>query len=197
LGDSTSNNTMTIQDIKSKLNNEEQIAFESILTKREFKTGDILIRENTIADKIFFIEHGACRSYFIKDSDEITDFFFFDGDFATDFASFCSGKPSLLNLSCIEDTVVLEMKKNDLEKLYRQSITFSEIGRLTAEFSFLVVEERMRQLHSESLEVKYNWMLKNFPLVFQRVPQYYIASFLGVKPQSLSRIRAKISGKTY
>ncbi|MFN7777107.1 MAG: Crp/Fnr family transcriptional regulator, partial [Flavobacterium sp.] len=66
-----------------------------------------------------------------------------------------------------------------------------------AEYSFLLVEERMRLLHTESLEIKYNWMLKNFPMVFQRVPQYYIASFLGVKPQSLSRIRAKISGKKY
>lgn len=188
---------MTIQDIKSRLNNEELVAFEAILTKREFKTGDILIRENTIADKIFFIEHGASRSYFIKDGEEITDFFFFDGDFATDFASFCSGKPSVLNLSCMEDSTLLEMKKTDLEKLYKQSIAFSEIGRLTAEYSFLMVEERMRMLHTESLETKYNWMLKNFPLVFQRVPQYYIASFLGVKPQSLSRIRAKISGKTY
>jgi len=188
---------MTIQEIKSKLNYEEQVAFDSIIAKREIKKGDFLIKENTIADKIFFIERGACRSYFIKDGEDITDFFFFDGDFASDFASFYSGNPSLLNLSCIEDTVVLEMKKNDLEKLYSQSITFSEIGRLTAEFSFILVEERMRLLHTESLEVRYNWMIKNFPLVFQRVPQYYIASFLGVKPQSLSRIRAKLSGKTY
>ena len=104
---------MTIQEIKSKLNYEEQVAFDSIIAKREIKKGDFLIKENTIADKIFFIERGACRSYFIKDGEDITDFFFFDGDFASDFASFYSGNPSLLNLSCIEDTVVLEMKKND------------------------------------------------------------------------------------
>ena len=188
---------MTLKDIYTILNPEEQVAFNSIQTKRELKPGEFLIKENTIADKLFFIERGACRSYFIKDGVEITDFFFFDGDFASDFASFYADKPSLLNLCCLEDTTVLEWRKIDLLNLYKHSIKFSEIGRISAEFSFLLVEERMRLLHTESLEIKYKWMLKNFPMVFQRVPQYYIASFLGVKPQSLSRIRAKISGKKY
>jgi len=191
------NNTMTLNDIHKILNPDEQVAFNSILTKRELKAGEFLIKENTIANKLFFIERGACRSYFIKDGEDVTDFFFFDGGFASDFASFYADKPSLLNLCCLEDTTVLEWEKIDLLNLYKHNIKFSEIGRLSAEYSFLLVEERMRLLHTESLEIKYNWMLKNFPMVFQRVPQYYIASFLGVKPQSLSRIRAKISGKKY
>ena len=130
-----------------------------------------------------------------RTGEDITDFFFFENSFATDFASFYGNKPSLLNLACQEDTITSEIKKEDLDNLYRQNINFSEIGRITAEYAFLLIEDRMRLLHTESLETKYQWMMDNFPLVFQRVPQYHIASFLGVKPQSLSRIRAKIDRK--
>lgn len=186
-----------IKYILEQLSEDEKETFNALLVRKEFKSGDMLIKEGSVANRIFLIKNGACRSYFIKDGDDITDFFFFEHSFATDFASYCSNKPSLLNLACLEDTVALELKKADLEGLYKSSLKFSEIGRLMAEYSFIQIEERMRLLHTENLEIKYNWMLENFPSVFQRVPQYYIASFLGVKPQSLSRIRAKISGKIY
>lgn len=186
-----------VQTVFNKLTALEKDTFNRILNKIEFKKNDVLIEENTIANKIFLIEKGSCRSFFIKDGNDITDFFFFENSFATDFASYCGNKPSQLNLICLEDSVVYEIKKTDLEQLYTTSIAFSEVGRVMAEYSFLQIEERMRLLHTESLETKYNWMLQNFPSIFQRVNQYHIASFLGVKPQSLSRIRAKISGKNY
>jgi CRP/FNR family transcriptional regulator, anaerobic regulatory protein len=183
--------------IPSKLSEPDKLRFQSILYRKQFLKGTILIKENTVADKMFAIIVGACRSYFIKDGEEITDFFFFENSFATDFASLCSGKPSTLILECIEDTTVDVIHKKDLEELYSTYHTFSEVGRMMAEYSYLQIEERMRLLHTESLEIRYNWMMENFPEIFNRVPQHYIATYLGVKPQSLSRIRAKISGKTY
>jgi CRP/FNR family transcriptional regulator, anaerobic regulatory protein len=171
--------------------------FNGLLKHASYAKGSVLIAEQTVADKLFFIEKGACRSYFLKEGEEITDFFFFEKSFATDFASFCSQKPSSLILECIEDCQVTVIHKKDLENLYTTNHAFSEIGRQMAEYSYLQIEERMRLLHTESLEIKYNWMLTHFPEIFQRVPQHYIATYLGVKPQSLSRIRAKISGKTY
>jgi CRP/FNR family transcriptional regulator, anaerobic regulatory protein len=186
-----------IDIVAQKLSASDKEHFISLLERKEFSKGAILIQENTIADKIFVLLKGACRSYFIKDGEEITDFFFFENSFATDFASLCSNKPSTLILDCIEDCEVDIIHKKDLDNLYSKSHSFSEIGRMMAEYSYLQIEERMRLLHTESLEIKYNWMLKNFPEIFQRVPQHYIATYLGVKPQSLSRIRAKISGKPY
>lgn len=183
--------------ILQKLSLNEKETILSLLQRKEYLKGEILIKEGAHADKVFIIISGACRSYFIKNGEDITDFFFLENSFATDFASFCSHIPTTLILECIEDCVVDIICRKDLELLYQQSHTFSEMGRLMAEYSYLQIEERMRLLHTESLEIKYNWMLKNFPHIFQRVPQHYIATYLGVKPQSLSRIRAKISGKTY
>ncbi|MGL4631943.1 MAG: Crp/Fnr family transcriptional regulator [Leadbetterella sp.] len=188
---------MIIGELFKSLSTEEKQILDNLLIKKEYPAGHILIKEGSIATKHYLIEKGYCRSYFIKDGEDITDFFYFENSFASDFASFCSKLPSLLNLVCEEPTTLYELNKTDLEKLYSENLRFSEIGRITAEYSFLEVEERMRLLHTESLEVKYNWMLEKFPSVFQRVPQYQIATFLGAKPQSLSRIRAKIAGKIY
>lgn len=188
---------MNFENIIKELSDQDKGVFQALLKKKEFPQGHILIKEGSIASKHYLIESGYCRSYFIDNGNDITDFFFFENSFATDFASFCSNQPSKLNLVCEEPTKLFEIHKNDLEKLYRTNLHFSEIGRLMAEYSFIQVEERMRLLHTENLEIKYKWMLQKFPTVFQRVPQYHIASFLGAKPQSLSRIRAKISGKNY
>jgi CRP/FNR family transcriptional regulator, anaerobic regulatory protein len=186
-----------IEFIFQKLTKEDKDLFDSLLNRSKFQKGTILIKENTVADKMFYIVKGACRSYFIKDGEPITDFFFFENSFATDFASWCSNKPSTLILECIEDCELDSIHKKDLEKLYATNHAFSEIGRIMAEYSYLEIEERMRLLHTESLEIKYYWMIQNFPQIFQRVPQHFIATYLGVKPQSLSRLRAKLSGKSY
>lgn len=188
---------MIIEDLINALSTQDKAIFDAPWVRHEFKKNDLLQVEGKIVNNLFLIEKGYCRSYFIKDGYDITDFFFFENSFATDFASFYSNKPSILNLVCEEDVTLLEIKKEDLEKLYQQNIKFSEVGRITAEYAFMLVEERMHLLHTESLEIKYQWMLDRFPSIFQRVPQYHVASFLGVKPQSLSRIRAKIAGKIY
>jgi CRP/FNR family transcriptional regulator, anaerobic regulatory protein len=188
---------MNINDLINNFTEEERQTFEALFQRKTYPNGHIVLKEGQIANKLYLIEKGSFRSFFIKDGNDITDFFFFENSFATDFASFYGNKPSLLNLVCQEEVEVLEVKKSDLLAFYQTNIKFNEIGRITAEYAFLLIEERLRLLHTESLEVKYNWMIANFPFVFQRVPQYHIASFLGVKPQSLSRIRAKIAGKIY
>jgi CRP-like cAMP-binding protein len=180
-----------------KLLQEQQQQVNAIATLTSFEKGKILVPEGKIAGHLYAIQQGYCRSFFYKEGEDITDFFFFEHSFATDFASLYNEIPSRLNLVCEEEVTALVIPKAKLEELYQTNLALSEIGRLTAEYAFSVVEERMRLLHTENLETKYKWMIRNFPELFQRVPQHHIASYLGVKPQSLSRIRAKISGKIY
>lgn len=183
---------MNLRDIFANLSPQEQGAFRGIMQEKTFAKSDILIGEGQVATSMYYLMRGACRSFFYKDGEDITDFFFFDHEFASDFASFYSGKPSLLNLEALEDTVVFEIRREDLLRLYQQSPGLASYGRITAEYAFLLIEERMRLLHSESLETRYRWLLDRFPAIFQRVPQYQIASYLGVKPESLSRIQKQI-----
>ncbi|MEM9674932.1 MAG: hypothetical protein ACFB15_02595 [Cyclobacteriaceae bacterium] len=92
----------------------------------------------------------------------------------------------------MEDSQVVQIRRNDLLSLAQQDQLFETFGRVQAEMAFVEIEERMRLLHHESLEARFRWMIRKFPQVFQRVPQYYIASYLGVKPESLSRIKKTI-----
>jgi CRP-like cAMP-binding protein len=141
---------------------------------------------------MYYIKNGALRSFFYKYGENISDFFFFENSFASDFASFYSGKPSSFNLECLEDVVALQINREDLLILGEKHPIFERYGRIAAEYAFLLVEERMQLLHTGDLETRFRWMMKNFPAIFMRVPQYQIASYLGVKPESLSRIKSRI-----
>lgn len=182
----------TLFDIFSSLSQQELNAFRGVMTQREVEKGTILIKEGQIAEKMFYLMKGGCRSFFYKDGNDITDFFFVEHEFASDYASFYSGKPSLLNLECFEDSTVFEIKRADLLNLYKMSPKLAEYGRVTAEQAFVQIEVRMRLLHTEDIQTKYNWLLERFPNIIQRVPQYQIASYLGVKPESLSRIKKQL-----
>ena len=187
---------MTLSDILANLTPEEATAFQEITQERHFKKGTVLVEEGQTARSMFYLQKGALRSYFYKDGNDITDFFFFEHDFATDFASFYGNKPALLYLACMEDTIALEIKGSDLNELRESYPVYEKIGRITAEYAFLIVEERMRLLHTEDLETKFRWFMDKFPAIFLRAPQYHLASYLGVKPATLSRMKAKI-GKQF
>lgn len=183
---------MKLSDIFVHLKPEESRLFQALLKEKTFPKGHILIKEGQIATYMFYITQGVLRSFFYKNGENITDYFFFEEDFASDFASYYSEKASLLNLECLEDTTAFQINRQDLLELSAQYPIFEHFGRVSAEYAFLQVEERMRLLHTEDLETKFRWMMEKFPAIFLRVPQYHIASYLGVKPESLSRIKRKI-----
>jgi len=183
---------MNLDDIFSQLNQDEILLFQSIMKEVSFKKGSVIIKEGQVASNMYYIKNGALRSFFYKYGENISDFFFFENSFASDFASFYSGKPSSFNLECLEDVVALQINREDLLILGEKHPIFERYGRIAAEYAFLLVEERMQLLHTGDLETRFRWMMKNFPAIFMRVPQYQIASYLGVKPESLSRIKSRI-----
>ncbi|MFN7435177.1 MAG: Crp/Fnr family transcriptional regulator [Bacteroidota bacterium] len=183
---------MNLDDILSQLNPDEISLFQTIMKEVAFEKGSIIIKEGQVASHMYYIKKGALRSFFYKDGENVSDFFFFENSFASDFASFYSGKPSSLNLECLEDVSALQINRADLSALGEKYPIFERHGRIAAEYAFLLVEERMRLLHTGDLETRFRWMMKNFPTIFMRVPQYQIASYLGAKPESLSRIKARI-----
>ena len=160
------------------------------LKKKEF-----LLQDDKVCNFIAFISIDSFRQFHIKDGVEKTCDISFENAWITDFQSFTSGTAGIMNLQAMEDSTVFLIKKQDLFKLYRECNKYETFGRLMAEQVAQRATEIAMSLSSDKPEERFQNLIKKQPDLFQRVPQKYIANFLGISPESLSRIRNRISHK--
>ena len=186
--------TKIIQSIKSiaSLNEEEEIAFLSILEVRLFKKKEFLLQEGKICNKITFVNNGIMRLFYTVEGAENTIQFFFSDSWYTDYASFLTGSPTIENMQALEECEVVQFNKDDLYKLYDSMPIFEKVGRVFAENAYLSISQLNQMKTNEEPEVRYINLLKTRPELVQQIPQHYIASYLGIKPETLSRIRKRI-----
>jgi CRP/FNR family transcriptional regulator, anaerobic regulatory protein len=175
-----------------KLTEEETQLFLSEGQTKRIEAGKVFINEGEIFDRLFFIHSGIIRSFRLIDGDDYSFFFFADGEFAIDFESYLMNKPTLLFFETLTECTVTEYKKVVLESLFEKIPRLEKLGRWIVERCYLDVHERLKQFQVDDLETRYLKLINKNPKLFQTVPLYHIASYLGVKPQSLSRIRAKL-----
>jgi CRP/FNR family transcriptional regulator, anaerobic regulatory protein len=170
----------------------EAEAFSKAFTLRKLKRKEILLHEGEVCRYTAFILKGCLRYFYNVEGQEHTGQFFFENSWYTDYESFLSEKPSKQNIEALEKTEILLLQKKDLEKLYETYPKFERFGRLMAENAYLGVRKKNENLVNLSPEDRYLKLVKERPKVIERVAQHYIASFLGIQPQSLSRIRKRI-----
>jgi CRP/FNR family transcriptional regulator, anaerobic regulatory protein len=188
---------MTNQIIKSikslvPLNSDEEGAFLQILEVKSFKKKEFLLQEGQVCNKVTFINSGCMRLFYNVEGVENTVQFFFGDSWYTDYASFLTGRRTIENMQALQVSEVVQFKKEDLYKLYNQFPTFDRVGRVMAENAFLSLSQLNQMLTNEEPEIRYLNLLKQRPELVQQIPQHYIASYLGIKPESLSRIRKRI-----
>ena len=135
-------------------------------------------------------------NFLIKDGVEKTCDISFENSWVTDFQSFTHNTSCIMNLQAIEDTKVFIIKKENLYKLYNECSKYETFGRLMAEQVAQRATEIAMSLSSDKPEERFQNLIKNQADLFQRVPQKYFATFLGISPESLSRIRNRIFKKT-
>jgi CRP/FNR family transcriptional regulator, anaerobic regulatory protein len=183
-----------IQSIKSivSLNAKEEEAFLQILEIKTFKKKEYLLQEGQICNKISFINSGSMRCFYNVEGEENTIQFFFNDSWYTEYESFLTGLPTIENMQALENCEVVQIKKNDLYKLYDAMPIFDRVGRIFAENAFLAVSQLNQMKTNEEPEIRYLNLLKTRPELAQKIPQHYIASYLGIKPETLSRIRKRI-----
>jgi CRP-like cAMP-binding protein len=145
-----------------------------------------------VCDNYYFIESGAIRYYQMKDGEEITGGFFLEGSGYTDLDSFLSNSFSKQTAQAIECSSLLFITKLDLEKLYQEVPKFERIARILTEEAFIDLRKKADNFILLDAKKRYLDLLKNRPELTRRIPQHYIASYLGIKPQSLSRIRKNL-----
>jgi len=157
------------------------------------------IRPGAICHHIAFVIHGTLRSYYVNElGNEISFLFHFNhqhlhNQFVSDYESVLAGNPSRLYIQALEDSELLLLHKNDLEQLYLKDAYWQQFGRIMNERIYLSAKKRVEDLLYFSPEKRYQNLLSENPSIFQHIPQKFIASYLGITPQSLSRIRRRIA----
>ncbi len=157
----------------------------------EFQKGDFLVQEGQVCEQLLFITEGYFRVYVLKDIDENTVHLAGANDFVSAYSSFISRSPSFEYVQAVTDAKGLAISSEDLETLYRNSPKIERVGRLILESLFVKKENRVIDFIKHTSQERYNKLLEVNPEIIFNVPLQYIASYLGVKPETLSRIRAK------
>ncbi|MBB4803959.1 CRP-like cAMP-binding protein [Flavobacterium nitrogenifigens] len=160
-----------------------------IFTKEEFPAKTLLVKENEISQNIYYVESGAARVWLNHDGKEITIQFLFEGGFIASIESIISNEKSWYTIETIEPVTVYSISTNSFKQKMEQFPHVREFYYQYIQQSLLAYQKRMVSQIKNTPEERYKELLKEFPEIIKRVPQHYIASYLGITSVSLSRIR--------
>ncbi|HSU29372.1 MAG TPA: Crp/Fnr family transcriptional regulator [Chitinophagaceae bacterium] len=164
----------------------------SKFTSKVVRKNDYLLKQGETCKDLVFVQKGCLRLYYLKDDIEVSVWFAFQHSSAIEIYSFISENPSNYFLQAIEDSEVLCLAKTELNKLYQSYPKMQEMMRNFWEDVILNLINRFTSLQKDSAEKRYLDLL-NKPAYLETIPQKYLASFIGVTPTSLSRIRKQIT----
>ncbi len=179
----------------TKLNDTEISSLRSILIKKRFRKNEIIFSEGKISNEIYFVTKGCVRLYYNVDGKDRTAFFYTEGQFICAGESYTYGVPAKENYQAIEDTDIYKFDKSSYEELMKVSSKFELIARIATENELITCQNMIASFVTKSAKERYVELLETNSDLFQRVPQQYIASFLGVSPETLSRIKKRVFAK--
>lgn len=167
-----------------------------LIKRMAIKKDTDLLKQGQVCRYVYFIEAGFFRMFYVDyKGNEINCRFGKPDEFVVDFASFITRKPALYYWKAMEDSTVIALAHDEIEKLYDSNPNWSKFGRMIAESVYLMIIERQEMLHFQTPEERYATVLKNEPHLFQKVSQNQLSSYIGIKPESLSRLRKRMLGK--
>lgn len=177
------------------LPDEEWEAFAANLVSRQYKKGAYLIREGQTEQHIYFLNSGATRHYFLRDGKEFTVDFQFAGDFVTAYYSLITREPSAVFITVMEDADVWMISQETLQTFYARFKYGERIGRLIAEGEYVKRLRKEMDLLSLTAEERYAALMNRDPGLVAGISVKHLSSYLGIQPESLSRIR-RLYGKS-
>ena len=163
------------------------------MTPKSFKKNDYLIKAGKTCDWIGYVNTGIVRSYYYSGKgEEVTYCLTFPRTFISAYSSFIRNEKTFENLHAISDVEAWMIHKKDYKELIKSSTAWLEFSNHFAEQSYVLMENRLLSLQMESAEQRYRYLLDHFPEYIEQVPLKYIASYLGITPRHLSRLRKDI-----
>lgn len=179
-----------------QLTDEEFDYFTSLLKHKHLRKKQFLLEEGDVCKYECFVNYGCLRQYYLdeKGQEHIIQFAVTDW-WIGDQYSFLTGLPSKNFIDTLEDSDVLLISKNDLDELYNQVPKFERFFRIAFQNSYVALQRRILANLSQTAEERYLDFSNRYPDIEQKVPQHQVASYLGITPESLSRIRKQLTGK--
>lgn len=168
---------------------------DSQLRKRTIEKGDYLFSAGEICQFIGFIIKGCFRIFILKDGKEITFDFFVENRPIADYESYFRKQPTQFYVQAIETSEILILKDVCLELLFEEPQNGQRLQRIVVENLFFRFRDKLLSLYLDEPEERYRNLLQTAPELLRRIPQYYLASYLGIEPESLSRLKRRISSR--
>lgn len=184
-----------ISAIKKTVNvnlNEEEIIL-TLFNLKVYQKGELFLKEGEVCRQVGFIEKGLVRYYINDDGEEKTYGFGKENEFTCNYESFVPQTPSSQIIQAMEDSKIWVISYDNLQEFYKKIQEGERFGRIVIEQVFVQTFKDRNAFYTDSPKSRYQKFIKEHPDLQQRLSQYYIASYVGVKPQSLSRIRRNIS----
>ncbi len=177
-----------------RLDDTEKDLISSLAVSKTYAKGDYFLRTGQVCRDVGFIEKGLVRYYGTKDNgEEITLHFGKENDFTSNYQSFLDHSASQRSIQCLEATEILVISYDNLQRLYNEVKEGQKFGRLVCEYLYLQAISQIASMYADEPEQRYLNFVNEYPDLQQRIPQYYISSYVGVKPPSLSRIRKRLT----
>lgn len=172
------------------VNEEELNIIRKHIVQKKLRKKQYLLQDGDICRYGIFVEKGALRSYFIDSKgDEFIIQFALEGWFLSDLASFNSGAPSRYNIDAIEDSEVVLITRQAHNELIQELPKYDNFLHQKLQNGYIALQNRLLDIISLSAEEKYANLMKAYPNIALKIPQHMIASYLGVSPETLSRIK--------
>lgn len=166
-------------------------ALQGIMTYKKYPKHHILHEAGTICNHFYIIISGIARVFYYKEDKDITCHFAAEQETITTIDSFIQRKKSKYNIELMEDTELFVITHSDLENLFQSHPKYERFGRLFLQQAYIELVERIDDIQLHTAQERYDILLSKKPELFQRVSAKHIASFLGMTPETFSRIRGK------
>lgn len=168
-----------------------EAALLRISRHRTLEKGQYLLRAGEVCADMCFVEQGLLRGFYFHEEREITNWMAIDGEFGTSFYSFITRTPATESIVALEPTQVVQIPYHELQQLYTTFPETERLGRILTESYYIKLDGRLLGMQFKTARERYDLLLATNPLLVQRAPLGYIASYLGITQETLSRIRAQ------
>ena len=192
--------TLTKRDIArelarrySTMAHDELDILESILVPMKFARGEKMVESGDVSDAIYYVERGMVREFYFKNNKSVTEYLAADGTIVMSIESLLREEPSKLVIEALEHTIVYALPKKRLEEVALHNVNIQILYRKILEESLIISQRRADLLRFESAKDRYLKLCKLNPKVIMKAPLVYVASYLQMTPETLSRVRSAVA----
>lgn len=171
------------------LHQDTKLALAEVIQTKEYKSGEIILSQGDTNKHLYFLEKGLVRAFYYKDEKELTSWIFPENTLFISVYSFLTQTPSFETIEAIEDSKIYFISYSKLQELYNQYLDLNVVGRKLTEMYYIQMAERATNLRMVDSKTRYENFIENYPNLINRIPLGYVASYLGMSQETLSRIR--------